>query len=259
MSDIAPDSPKAVTGALTKKIGPLPGFVWVLLIVGAAYAVYYWRSRGAGSGPAPADPALVGDNPGSVGFSSAGPMPGTNGNPGVTDTLPVGRPATTTNGQWASLAGNALIASGKYDPATVQNALSKYLNGGALTAAEQAIINIAVRDYQLPPEGVLPVKSAPAPAPAAPKPAAPKPVVKPAPKPVVKPAPKPAPRPAPKPAAPTYSLYTVRAGDSLSLIAQRYWHNPGLWTRLYADNRAAVGPNPNLIHPGLKLRVAAKP
>ncbi|MCW2960061.1 MAG: peptidoglycan-binding protein [Thermoleophilia bacterium] len=59
--------------------------------------------------------------------------------------------------------------------------------------------------------------------------------------------------PADAPAAPE-TQYTVRPGDNLSVIARRY----GLtWQQLYAANRAAVGANPNLIHPGLQLRIPA--
>ncbi|MCX5381406.1 LysM peptidoglycan-binding domain-containing M23 family metallopeptidase [Streptomyces sp. NBC_00091] len=51
-------------------------------------------------------------------------------------------------------------------------------------------------------------------------------------------------------AAPT--LYTVVPGDHLSKIAAER-HLSGGWEQLYADNREAVGENPSLIHPGLKL------
>lgn len=55
-------------------------------------------------------------------------------------------------------------------------------------------------------------------------------------------------------AAPT--VYTVVPGDYLSKIAERE-HLTGGWERLYADNREAVGSNPSLIHPGLKLTLGA--
>ncbi|MDH6623823.1 LysM repeat protein [Streptomyces sp. LBL] len=48
--------------------------------------------------------------------------------------------------------------------------------------------------------------------------------------------------------------YTVAKADSLSSIAATY-DTPGGWRQLYKDNRKAVGANPNLIHPGLKLTV----
>ncbi|MEU9981710.1 LysM peptidoglycan-binding domain-containing protein [Streptomyces sp. NPDC050856] len=59
---------------------------------------------------------------------------------------------------------------------------------------------------------------------------------------------------APKAAATTYS---VVAGDSLSTIAEEHGVSGG-WKKLYQDNRAAVGADPSLIRPGLKLTIAAK-
>ncbi|MEQ8144597.1 LysM peptidoglycan-binding domain-containing M23 family metallopeptidase [Streptomyces sp. OP7] len=46
--------------------------------------------------------------------------------------------------------------------------------------------------------------------------------------------------------------YTVKAGDYLAKIAEAE-HVDGGWKKLYADNREAVGEDPSLIHPGLKL------
>ncbi|MEU2429335.1 LysM peptidoglycan-binding domain-containing M23 family metallopeptidase [Streptomyces sp. NPDC007861] len=51
--------------------------------------------------------------------------------------------------------------------------------------------------------------------------------------------------------------YTVVAGDHLSKIAAEQDITGG-WQKLYADNRAAVGGNPSLIHPGLELAIGAK-
>ncbi|MEG3630220.1 M23 family metallopeptidase [Streptomyces poriticola] len=48
--------------------------------------------------------------------------------------------------------------------------------------------------------------------------------------------------------------YTVRAGDWLSKIADRYDVTGG-WQQLWADNLQAIGEDPSLIHPGLKLSV----
>ncbi|MET9758618.1 LysM peptidoglycan-binding domain-containing protein [Streptomyces sp. NPDC006372] len=56
-------------------------------------------------------------------------------------------------------------------------------------------------------------------------------------------------------AQPAKSLaYTVVKGDTLYRIADKYDVSGG-WKQLYKDNRAAVGDNPKLIHPGLKLKV----
>lgn len=49
-----------------------------------------------------------------------------------------------------------------------------------------------------------------------------------------------------------YIYYTVLNGDCLSMIAQRH----GCTTRiLYALNRNVIGPNPDLIQPGMLLRI----
>jgi LysM repeat protein len=65
--------------------------------------------------------------------------------------------------------------------------------------------------------------------------------------------PKPGSKPPPKPAS-TAHYYTVKSGDSLSKIASQF-HVSGGWQALYNSNRSAVGSNPNLIHPGLRLKI----
>ncbi|GAA0314875.1 M23 family metallopeptidase [Streptomyces polychromogenes] len=57
------------------------------------------------------------------------------------------------------------------------------------------------------------------------------------------------------PAAP--STYTVVSGDCLSTIAAGHGLSGG-WERLYADNREAVGDDPSLIHPGLRLTLGGR-
>jgi nucleoid-associated protein YgaU len=51
--------------------------------------------------------------------------------------------------------------------------------------------------------------------------------------------------------------YTVKAGDTLSDIAQSEMGDANRWPELYAANKEAVGPNPDMIHPGLKLEIPA--
>ncbi|WP_107058565.1 transglycosylase family protein [Streptomyces rimosus] len=50
--------------------------------------------------------------------------------------------------------------------------------------------------------------------------------------------------------------YTIRSGDTLSSIAQDQLGDASKWQALYRDNRATIGPNPSLIYPGQKLRLA---
>jgi murein DD-endopeptidase MepM/ murein hydrolase activator NlpD len=51
--------------------------------------------------------------------------------------------------------------------------------------------------------------------------------------------------------------YAVRAGDYLSKIADEQ-NVSGGWKKLYSDNRSAIGSDPSLIHPGLKLTIGKK-
>ncbi|MPY56730.1 M23 family metallopeptidase [Streptomyces spongiae] len=51
--------------------------------------------------------------------------------------------------------------------------------------------------------------------------------------------------------------YSVRRGDYLAKIAEEQDVTGG-WKRIYADNREAVGSDPSLIHPGLKLTLGGK-
>jgi nucleoid-associated protein YgaU len=48
---------------------------------------------------------------------------------------------------------------------------------------------------------------------------------------------------------------TVQQGESLSLITLREWDDALLWPLLYDANQTTIGPNHNLIHPGMQLTV----
>ena len=54
------------------------------------------------------------------------------------------------------------------------------------------------------------------------------------------------------------SWYTVKAGDSLSAIAGRTYHNQDAWPVLYWANRSKIH-WANVIEPGLVLRIPVKP
>lgn len=71
----------------------------------------------------------------------------------------------------------------------------------------------------------------------------------PAPAPTPTPAPAPAPAPAPQP---SYVTYTVQPGDSLSSIAAKYGTT---WQKIYADNKAVIGGDPNRIYAGQVLKI----
>jgi len=55
--------------------------------------------------------------------------------------------------------------------------------------------------------------------------------------------------------ATSMKTYTVKSGDTLSDIAQSEMGDANRWPELYAANKEAVGNNPDLIHPGLELKI----
>jgi nucleoid-associated protein YgaU len=62
--------------------------------------------------------------------------------------------------------------------------------------------------------------------------------------------------PAPSPAAdnPYTQTYVVQSGDTLSKIAQRYYGDASLYTKIFEANRDVLK-DPNKISPGQKLRI----
>jgi uncharacterized protein YidB (DUF937 family) len=60
------------------------------------------------------------------------------------------------------------------------------------------------------------------------------------------------------PVPPPEQIYTVVAGDSLSKIAKRYYGDAGQWRRIFEANRDQIS-NPDLIHPGQKLKIPNPP
>ncbi len=206
-----------IGSALTKKIGPLPGYAYVMAFVGI-YAVYYiWQKKTA----APASavmPETMSMDPSSIGGAASA---------GIIQT-PNGTPPVTTNAQWARVAAMELVNSGD-DPLSVDAALSDYLNGKALSPTEQQIVAKALQLIGQPPEGVIAPVITPTPMPTLPAPSAPT-MPHPAPAP---PATQPAPAPAPR-------TYVVQHGDTLWGIASRLYANPLKWTTIYNANKGLI-------------------
>lgn len=48
--------------------------------------------------------------------------------------------------------------------------------------------------------------------------------------------------------------YIVKSGDNLSKIAKQFYGDPAKWKKIHAANSDKI-PNPDLIHPGLKLTI----
>ena len=57
-----------------------------------------------------------------------------------------------------------------------------------------------------------------------------------------------------KSAQPATRTYTVRSGDTLSSIAERYYHNSGDWTWIYEANKSKIR-NPDSVYVGESLTI----
>jgi len=60
--------------------------------------------------------------------------------------------------------------------------------------------------------------------------------------------------PTPRDAA-SRAVHIVRSGETLSSIAERYYRDATLWTRLYEANRRLIGDDPDAIEVGMRLRI----
>ncbi|HMQ34826.1 MAG TPA: hypothetical protein PKD53_29165, partial [Chloroflexaceae bacterium] len=54
---------------------------------------------------------------------------------------------------------------------------------------------------------------------------------------------------------PAPSNYTIQPRDFLRWMAQRAYGNEMLWPEIYHANRNVLGPNPDLIYPGVTVRI----
>jgi nucleoid-associated protein YgaU len=74
---------------------------------------------------------------------------------------------------------------------------------------------------------------------------------------------KPVPTPKPSPPPPKQQTVTVcpwpQWCGSLFGIAKHEWGNGNLWPAIYNANKAKIGSNPSLIHPGMVLIIPARP
>jgi nucleoid-associated protein YgaU len=62
----------------------------------------------------------------------------------------------------------------------------------------------------------------------------------------------------PTPGSPTAEReYVVEPGDTLRTIALQQYGDAALWQRVYQANRDVIGPDPNALRPGMRLRIPA--
>jgi len=156
LSGEAPD----VTAAVTKKIGPLPGWAWVLIVAGGAWGYKIYRGRSSvPAGPTPlSTDASVAPGGFPVGTGNAGGGVGFGGGTGSVTGQAFGIPSVKTNAMWVKSTTDQMVAAGS-DASAVSNALTTYVVGGKLDANGQSIVNQAITRYGAPPEGTLPVNT----------------------------------------------------------------------------------------------------
>lgn len=159
MAEAPFNSPAEATGGkapgLDTKIGSFPLGVWLLIAAAGIGVGLIIRRFTSGKASATADgevgaPAV--DPWG--GFTSQGAANGVvtmNGGTGAGTTPEPAEPET--NNSWVRKAVTRLGTLG-YDPAVVDSALRKYVNGEAITPAEQSIVSVAISNMGPPPEEV---------------------------------------------------------------------------------------------------------
>lgn len=207
-----PDNGTNPLKVLTRKVGPLPGWVWVALAVGGYVAYQWYRKRNA--------PTTIGTDT-STGTDSGTPSDSTGASSvdgglgaGSIDTGVTSAPVTATpagprtNGDWARMAVAYLVTKG-HTPIQASNAVSNYLGRKPLTDNQRQMINQAIRAIGSPPEGVVGATVQ-----------------------------------ASKPANHNIS-YTTKQGDTLHHLASRFYGNPALWLhiRSHNDNLKKYGPD----------------
>lgn len=175
--------------ALTKKIGPLPGYMYVLIVI-LAYLLYRWYNSRQTS------PMVAGYGLNSNETLATDPVSYGGGAAVVEQSG--GNVSMQTNAQWARTAAQTLINLG-VDASLATTAISKYLNGQHLSYEEKQAVDKALTTLGQPPEGVIPVDADSAPTvPQIPQ------------------------TPAPAPIA-NGRWYTLQPGDTFESLATRYF------------------------------------
>jgi LysM repeat protein len=212
-----PDVPHShlnIGGAFSKKIGPAPGWVWVVGVIGIAYGYYWWTHRNLNTV----------DSGGSSDPSAASTDPSADTSTGTADET-IGNADGTASGGDGIVVGTAGTSSASYNwrnppPGTT---FTRNLNGGAIyenwpdgsthkiTLAEYAALgNPKVTTYGK--------------APSSPVSAKPKPVKNP-------------------PGQTRPHTIKVRPGQTLGTLAAKYYGNLGDWRKIKNANLSKLPHN----------------
>lgn len=190
---------------LGKQIGPLPAGAWIA-VIGTGIGIAVW-ARGSGSG----DAAPV-DESGGVGTGVDGQWVDVS----PPEDLPPDDAPPMDNEEWGRRAINWLIHQ-KYDAALSQSAITKALTGEKrMGIREYALWRRALQHFGAPPVSVIVLPPIPGPRP-------------------------PAPQPPPRDPPPRHvRWYLTKPGDTLKMLARRFYHDESKWHRIYEANRKGV-------------------
>lgn len=211
--------------AFTRKIGPLPAYAYGLIVLIVVWGIYYARqlsgngntasTTDVGSAPSDSDIGSLDDS----GYVSSNPSSGAS-------TVVPSSNKPTDNQNWYMLASDYLIGFG-YSGSAVTDALTKYLTGQELTAADRALVNQAIAKFGAPPEGV-PVTSGagnnPPPLPGD----------------GGNNNPPPSEQHDDTPPVQTSRTYVIKSGDTLSRIAMLYYGSSSKWPTIYNANASTI-------------------
>lgn len=53
------------------------------------------------------------------------------------------------------------------------------------------------------------------------------------------------------------TVHTVKGGENLSMISEKYYKTQANWILIYRANMDVIGDNPNVIQPGMELKIPA--
>lgn len=160
--------------ALTRKLGPLPAWMYLVLAAGAWYYLQRRKTAASTAAAAATGTAAAG---GTVGTDPAGntgqidPQTGyVYGTPEDTAALQQQSGSASSSGKysdnnaWGQAAINYLVGLGE-DATAANSAISAYLGSQTLTTAQQAMVNSAIQALGAPPQPPAPTSTTPVVAP----------------------------------------------------------------------------------------------
>ncbi len=231
--------------AIEHKAGPLPIWVWGVVLAGGIGLYLYMRSRSSAASSTDTSSAFL-----SGAADASGQTSSDLSTSGTVSTYQTDA-SNETNSTWETQAIAKANTLG-YSPLAVESAIEQYLQGGSLTTQQQSIMDKVLSLLGTAPEGISGIVNSANPITDPAKTSAPTTPTKTTPKPApAKATPKPAPAPTPKPApAPAPVMYQIRWGDTLSQLAVN--------NHTTVANLMALNPqihNPNLIYAGATMRI----